>query len=480
MALSRVQFAFARLLRVALAQPVAWLLALSIVHGVLYAAILPPWQAPDETAHYEYLRALAQSGELFPSQLTLSREVDRQVGESARRFRFWEYRRLPTPAETPQVVQEEIFLTRGLWSLYYRLSLPIYRAVSAWPVESQLYVLRLYSVTLQCVTVWLTYQLGRLIFPRPAGAAVALIPTAAAFVVAVFPQYTFISASYNDDNLVPPLVAATLYSLVRGLRQAGAWRWLALATITTVFAILTKRTALSLVLLWGLCLLVYAALWLRSASVARRALGAVVLLLALVASLGLPYLFARTPELRALVEARLSLSPDVWTTLAGYAREPVRLAAIDWRGPLVFLSMSFWGWFGWLKVPLGTHLMEILRRVTVVLVAGCGIGYVRAGLAARAARRLDLSLGSLLLLGMGMSLSFLTLVAQFLIGPPIYSLVGRYLFPFISAFGILAVWGWQAWWPARWKVGGVLLGLTLLVALDFAALALTIVPYFYS
>ena len=30
------------------------LLALAAVRGVLYALIIPPWQSPDETGHFEY------------------------------------------------------------------------------------------------------------------------------------------------------------------------------------------------------------------------------------------------------------------------------------------------------------------------------------------------------------------------------------------------------------------------------------------
>jgi hypothetical protein len=79
-----------------------------------------------------------------------------------------------------------------------------------------------------------------------------------------------------------------------------------------------------------------------------------------------------------------------------------------------------------------------------------------------------------------LALSLVNLAAQFLIERSVYPLVGRYLFPFISAFAITGLWGWQAWWPARWKAPGLLVAAGLLMALDFVALGLTIVPYFYS
>jgi hypothetical protein len=459
---------------------IAWVLALTLVHGSLYAAVVPPWQVPDENVHYEYLRGLVRAPTIFPSVLDRSAAVFQQVMASFLTFRWWEFLRVPTPAPLPSLPPSPVIAARGGWSLYYRLSVPLYLAVSAWPIVNQLYVLRLYSVALQCLTVWLTYHLARLIFPDGANPVSTLVPVASAFVVAIFPQYTFISAGYNDDNLMPPLVTASLYTALKGLSNQGDYRWLGLASGLAFLAILTKRTALSLIVLIGICLLAYAIIWQRSPRRGRRAAGIAVLIGAALAGLVLIALVVRPPQLPAPLAALFSVRTDDWSALAVYAREPGRLLMIDWTGPILFLSISFWGWFGWLKAPLGTHLMEILRRVTLLMVAGCGIDWVWRGLAARPRFRLNYQSGALLLLGLGLVLSLVLLVAQFLIGPPVYALTGRYLFPFISAFGILAVWGWQAWWPARWKVQGIILGLVLLSVVDFAALALTIIPFFYS
>ena len=34
--------------------------ALAQLHGLIYAFLIPPWQAPDEIAHFEYSNLLAQ------------------------------------------------------------------------------------------------------------------------------------------------------------------------------------------------------------------------------------------------------------------------------------------------------------------------------------------------------------------------------------------------------------------------------------
>jgi hypothetical protein len=38
------------------------ILALYVILGVLYAVRTPPWQAPDEPAHYNYVRFVPTTG----------------------------------------------------------------------------------------------------------------------------------------------------------------------------------------------------------------------------------------------------------------------------------------------------------------------------------------------------------------------------------------------------------------------------------
>jgi hypothetical protein len=82
------------------------------------------------------------------------------------------------------------------------------------------------------------------------------------------------------------------------------------------------------------------------------------------------------------------------------------------------------------------------------------------------------------LLAAGLLGGILTMILQFVVSPLYYGMQGRYLFAFLPAFAVLAVWGWQFWWPARWKSGGLLAGLGLLALFDMGALV-AILVYFY-
>src|SRR5690349_24720950 len=64
------------------------LLPLALLHGLLYLAIVPPWQHYDEPTHFEYARLIALWGRqpgINETDLTTNREI----ADSMYRFRFW-------------------------------------------------------------------------------------------------------------------------------------------------------------------------------------------------------------------------------------------------------------------------------------------------------------------------------------------------------------------------------------------------------
>jgi hypothetical protein len=191
--------------------------------------------------------------------------------------------------------------------------------------------------------------------------------------------------------------------------------------------------------------------------------------------------------LAALFLSPVSLSPglagmfrlgsDVLIALSSYWRDPSRLAGVDWGRWLHFALESFWGWFGWVTIPLEPALIDGLGWITMVLVLGCAVGIFRS----LAMRRNEeaFRVFALLILIAGLLFTGLSMAAQYLLAPTVYYPQGRYFFPFVSAFAILAVWGWRSWWPRQRQPLGILLGLGLLVVLDSISL-LTIISFFYS
>ena len=490
----------ARVLR----QPIFWILLFALFHGVWYAAIVHPWQAPDEYLHYQQLRLFEAKRSLTITAEDVSSAIQWEVADSMLIFQHHRYRLLPTP---PENVYRSIRLPLGgsggystQAPLYYLLSLPIYWGTAALPVVTQLYALRLFSVTLYVATIWLTYQLARLIFQgqasagqasagqasagqasagqASAGPASQTIALASAALVALLPQYTFISASYNNDNMAPPLVAAALYAMFKSVQEQGRLRWLLFASALAILALTAKRTAIGVVPVLGLTLFACGLLWWRSGRPGLRAAGVFVVGLPLAGLAGLMLLLANPLPIPAQLTGMFRLGGNVLLQLTGYLQNPGLLAErLNWGWSSRFALESFWGQFAWLTLRLDPSVIDATEWVTKFMMVGCVLGAVRA-IRSRRCPGSGLRAFALSTMALGLLVTGLVMAVQYVIDSFVAP-QGRYLFSFISAFGILAVWGWRAFWPARWQDPATLLGLGLLMLLDILSWT-TIVSYFYS
>jgi 4-amino-4-deoxy-L-arabinose transferase-like glycosyltransferase len=138
--------------------------------------------------------------------------------------------------------------------LYYLLSLPFYFPGTLGGILTQLYALRIFSVLLMCAAVWLTYELTPLVYHLEYRPWLAIFPAA---LIALQPQYVFISASYNNDALTVPLVAAALLFFLRGYRRNANIRDLLVGLVFTLLAISAKRTAIGLLPVLAVAILTY-------------------------------------------------------------------------------------------------------------------------------------------------------------------------------------------------------------------------------
>src|SRR5689334_19002324 len=75
----------------------ALLFVLALTHGALYAVITPPWQAPDEVAHFEYAWLMGKLGHTLWNE-NASPELEQALIQSLYDYHAWTYVRVPTPA----------------------------------------------------------------------------------------------------------------------------------------------------------------------------------------------------------------------------------------------------------------------------------------------------------------------------------------------------------------------------------------------
>ena len=463
--------------------PLGVLVALIVVRGVLYAFLSPPWQGPDEPTHYHYLAALAADDQFFPKSISVLPEVYSAVWENATQYRIWDYNDWPIRGYVREVAPDEQFLARA-GGLYYRFLFPVYGLTRTWPLEGQLFALRVWSAMLMVVTVAGVYAIARTILSADTPRERALAWSAAAL-VALHPMATFIGASLNDDNLVTPLATLTLLGVLRALRgaeltgAADTHGWWALAFASALGAVLTKRTGFAAIGFVGIGMLVQGGYWAVSGRGWRRWTGLLMILSFVVAVAGAGVLIGLHPELPPDLTWRIQLPADVLITLSKALADAFTQPWQNWYARALFLTLSFWGWFGWLRAPLGLAAISLLRYLSVIVALGVVvqgvIWFVRRS-DSEARRRLILSLVLISSLGF----NFMLLLAQHLVQPDVYILTGRYLFPALGAWSLLSVLGWAALWPRRWGSVGCKILIGLAIGLDVYPWLFVMVPFFYT
>jgi 4-amino-4-deoxy-L-arabinose transferase-like glycosyltransferase len=406
-----------------------------LVLGGLYAVYTPAWQAPDEPAHYNYVRHLA-TRTAFPELVQGC--YDQAYLEQLTSQRF-----------PPELSIEPVCYEYHQPPLYYLLAGPIYALTGG-----SLLALRLFSVALGAGVVRLALAMGRTVFPRRPELGLGAMA-----LVALVPMHLAMLASVNNDALAELLLAALLLVLSRrlvapgrGARRGdiglGILLGLGLLTKTTVYIALP----LAALTLW----------WARPKQWGEllRQAGLVFGLALLVA---LPWYLRNARLYGPLDLLGLGRHDEV---VAGQLRTVEYLAGSGWGGYLGrFISTtfhSFWGQFGWMAVPMDGRTYLLLALLTLLALGGLigwGVG-LRTGrirLRRGQGRALGLMAVTIGLMALGYGWYNLTFV-QF---------QGRYLFPALIPLGLFfAVGLWEALSDCRawWLAGGLALALIWVVA----------------
>ena len=442
------------------------LLVLALVQGLVYAFVIPPWQAPDETGHFEYAWLVAHLGRL-PHRGDVSPAFERELLGSLYEWRYGEYIGRPLPEGMPARLDDlpmEIFARRSRTVQSGRFSLSyLWQALFLLPVQSQdltgqLYAARLSSVLINVAIVWLAYRTFLELVPRRSELVLAMTA-----VVVLLPQHLFINAMVGDGPLAQLMAAMVLYGWARTFRR-GANVWAALGIVLgTVLAVGTKATTFFLVPLNG----GLAIWWLVRNRRSLRVWQAVTLI-----SVGLALLAAAA--WLAFVSYTGSRS---WPGVSGLI-SPENIVWVDSQGlsvgqALLLSHDSFWANFGWMSLPVSGRWYGALLLLSGLAVAGWF--FCRRGRNLYPRWAVGLMAGA-----------FLTALAVFVLGALLltrseyFQFQGRYLFPVVVPFAFLLVGGWAQLLPARKRT--VILGLAvgLLAFFDIWSILVYIVPYYYA
>jgi hypothetical protein len=431
----------------------AAVLAMWLVSGAMYATLTPAWQAPDEPAHYNYVRYLA-TRRAFP-ELTAACYNQAYLSQ------------LTTQKFPPTLAIDSVCYEFHQPPLYYLLAAPLFRFTGG-----ALLAIRLMSVLLGAGTVWLTYLIGLTVFE-----AKPLLALGAMAFVAFVPMHAAMLASVNNDALAGLIFAAILLTLMRRQRRPadlsiqnhltlGLLLGLALLTKTTIY-IAVPLVAVALLLEgWAVALTPHPSpdgrgvsrqrrgegksFWNRLLSRAAAIFGPALLIV-------LPW-FGRNAALYGHFDVLgLGRHDEV---VVGQLRTATHVAQI---GPGPYLAEaatttfhSFWGQFGWMAVPMDDRTYRLLALLTLAALTGLAawviVGRRECPVSAAQGRMLGLLgvslLGTVTAFG-GYNLSFV----QF---------QGRYLFTGLMPLALFFALGWHEAVRPHWGrglVAGLLAGI---------------------
>lgn len=436
------------------------LLGLTLIRGLIYATVIPPWQAPDENGHFEYAWLLVRLGRV-PTRDDVSVELERELLASLYEWHYGELISRPLPETMPSRLAgllPQTFAARSRTVLLERFSLAyLWQAAFLWPFQSQsllvqLYVARFSSVLINVLIVLVAFLTFSTIFPlRP---SLVLILTAT---LVFWPQHTFINSTVSEGPLAELMSCLVLCCWIKLFHTPT--RYLAFIGIVlgTLGGVWTKATTVSLVFLnaalaswWGWRH--FHRLWSRKHFVIVISLF-IILILASLSLLHAPI------GARVLRSIRDSIAPSEWTW-------------IDETGTLFGEGLlntydSFWANFGWMALPTSERWYGAVMAISILAL----IGWM---MKPQDAHRVP-AWATIILAGSFLA-AFLVFVYMGMLVKPQYWIQGRYLFPVSIPYVFFLIIGLD-----RIVIPRALPALLfLLVCFDTWCLAGYIFPYFYA
>ena len=432
---------------------VGLLLAAFSLTGMAYSLVVPPFETPDEIYHYAFARHLAagnglpvqgpektgpweQEGSQPPLYYSVVALATAGIDQSG--LISFAVQNPRANLGDPQQPGNKNFM------LYSAQSRPLVG------VNLALHVGRWFSLVLGTLTVFLSYLFARYAFPTDKWSR--LLATS---LVATIPQFTFISASLSNDNMITVVSAATLVCLAAlGGRTEGKgirwWEWAGLGLLLGLGA-LSKLQGLGLLPLSAYAFALYA----------RRQNGWGTLLKGSLWVVGVVVIVAGWWYTRNTLLYGDPFGTTNLLSVTGQRVEPLTFPGLF--GELRGLQMSFLGIFGWFSILLPSWTYTLFELLTALALSGASIACLRS---------LGASHGSGALEGQGVyavriswawALISLALLAYWI--SVAQGSQGRLLFPAISALAVVAVVGLRFWAGMLPNVVRVMLGIVVPVGL---------------
>ncbi len=400
------------------------ILIVYVILATAYSVIVPLGEAPDEVPHFTYIRYIARHRSL---------PVGAQEHEG---FQPPLYYFIGAVATFWADTEDYAIRANGDYSFTEDLpphNLLLHTTAESFPYRGWAlawHLIRLLSVAMGATTVWATYRIAKETFPADKYIAIG----ATAF-NAFLPQFLFISAVINNDNLATALSALALLVVVKILKGSRGYRYFILLGALVGLGVLAKASLLNFFVI--VCTVIGVVVWQErerqyTAALVRR--GVILLVLVFVPFVVISgWWFVRNQLLYG--------DPLGWGLVlaANALREaPLSLADIQW---LVWgLYRSFW--LRWIGIELELPFYMALAIPCVVALVGLMTLFRRKERIPPPAPLILSVLGFYFLMVAGSLIPWTATV----LGTD----QARLLYPALSAIAVFMSLGWAQLVPRRW------------------------------
>jgi hypothetical protein len=215
------------------------ILVLALIHGLIYIAVVPPWQHYDEPNHFEYVWLAAFLGKM-PNGNDNDPQLSRSVMESMIANNFFgpgtKIEDFIQPNQPMRIFGQSQLEERPFY--YFIASLPI-RLIDRYDIIPQLYVSRLVSLMFYLVSIILSWAIVCEL-TSPGNQLRWMLPIA----LALMPTFTDVMTSVNNDSAAVAIFSMLLWMSLRLVKRGFSWVGFLGLVLVAVFSYFSKATAM--------------------------------------------------------------------------------------------------------------------------------------------------------------------------------------------------------------------------------------------